>query len=227
MTRSAREIVAELAATGLSPDQLILVAELAVAAAAEAGKSKHAQAQARYKAKKRVISSDQRMISADHSDHQTPPKPPSDRYLLPSSSSLSSLSKKESKKAIMCPPDWTPSEKGVQFATDHGFTPEHITSEVGRFRDYQIANGKKYLNLDAAWRNWVTSPYQGAGPRARSFGSPVPRPGSREDRAERTYRAQQELKAFANGDHADDAQPSGGAGRPDAGLLPFGKSARS
>jgi hypothetical protein len=57
--------------------------------------------------------------------------------------------------------------------------------------------------------------------------SPAPRPGSREDRAERTYRAQQELKAFANGDHADDAQPSGGAGRPDAGLLPFGKSARS
>jgi hypothetical protein len=230
-------------------------AELAAATAAEqAGRSKHAQAQARYKAKKRVISADQNdqrvisVITGDQRDHQTekapitqilsdhqtgksPHTPLDSTCLLPSLSSLPKERKikKERKKAIECAPsDWTPNEKTVQFATDHGCTPEHIAFEAGRFRNYVIAHDKKYRDLNAAFRNWVTSPYQAAGLRARApSGSPLPRPGSREDRAERTYRAQQELKAFANGDHADDAQPSGGAGRPDAGLLPFGKSARS
>jgi hypothetical protein len=81
MNRSVREITAELVGTGLTPDQIALVTELAVAAGAAAartgGRSKHAEAQARYEAKKRseLIISDQN----DHSDQndQRPPSPPS------------------------------------------------------------------------------------------------------------------------------------------------------
>lgn len=45
-----------------------------------------------------------------------------------------------------------------------------------RFRDYCDANDKRYRDWDAAWRNWVTSPYQanGRAPSPGSAGPPSP-----------------------------------------------------
>jgi hypothetical protein len=65
MSRTVREITAELASTGMTPDQMALVIELSIAAKSDAsGRSKHAEAQARYDAKKRS-----ELIRNDHSDH--------------------------------------------------------------------------------------------------------------------------------------------------------------
>lgn len=78
-----REITAELAGTGLSPDQMALVTELAVAAScgSNSGQSKHAAAQARYQAKQKMIINDQN----DHLDQEPspPPSPPSNGFPTP------------------------------------------------------------------------------------------------------------------------------------------------
>jgi hypothetical protein len=34
------------------------------------------------------------------------------------------------------------------------------SAEFDRFTDYCKANGKRYADWDAAWRNWRTSPYR-------------------------------------------------------------------
>jgi ATP-dependent Clp protease ATP-binding subunit ClpA len=73
-------------------------------------------------------------------------------------------SKKERKKTISAlfdvPDD--ASEENRTFAESKGWQRQRIDSEWQRFRDHSINKGKKHRNVAAAWRNWVTSPYQGA-----------------------------------------------------------------
>jgi hypothetical protein len=75
---------------------------------------------------------------------------------------------KESKKvrkktisALFDVPD-DASEENRTFAESKGWNRQRTDSEWQRFRDYSINKGKKHRNVAAAWRNWVTSPYQGA-----------------------------------------------------------------
>jgi hypothetical protein len=75
---------------------------------------------------------------------------------------------KESKKvrkktisALFDVPD-DASEENRTFAEGKGWQRQRIDSEWQRFRDHSISKGKKHRNVAAAWRNWVTSPYQGA-----------------------------------------------------------------
>lgn len=76
----------------------------------------------------------------------------------------------------------------------------------------------------ATWLNgerWSDEP---AAAPARQFGSPAPRPGSKEDNRERTHHALRKLSDYVDA-HADEPGGSGGAREAHAGLLPFAKPA--
>jgi uncharacterized protein YdaU (DUF1376 family) len=119
--------------------------------------------------------------------------------------------------------DWIPSERNREDAKEGGLSEDQIVFEGKRFRDNSIAKGILHKNIDAAWRNWCTSPYRARAPATNGHS---PRPGSKEDRQERTYHAHQKLKQFIAAG-SDDEGRGGEAGRPDVRLLPFGKPVRS
>lgn len=59
-----------------------------------------------------------------------------------------------------------------------GWDTSRLETELAKFKDYAIANGKLYADWHAAWRNWVRSPFQAGGQAflaARPGG--IPRPG--------------------------------------------------
>ena len=149
----------------------------------------------------------------------TPPRV--QRQNTETDSSLRSLPRKRG-EAI--PADWVPSEKNRVDARAKGLSEQEIDREGERFRDHSLAKGVLHKNVDAAWRNWVTSPYQARAP-VRANGA-TPRPGSKEDMRERTHHALQKLSDYVDA-HADDKGGSGGAGEADVGLLPLAKPARS
>jgi hypothetical protein len=62
------------------------------------------------------------------------------------------------KKAL--PADFTLTESDIEHATSRGWSRPYAESEFSRFRDHATANGRKQVDWRAAWRNWVTSPYQ-------------------------------------------------------------------
>ena len=71
--------------------------------------------------------------------------------------------KKESvntlKKRTAFPPDATLSEGQLSIALEQGVSEAEAHAQFERWRDYCLANDKKYVNWDSAWRNWFRSPY--------------------------------------------------------------------
>jgi DNA-binding transcriptional ArsR family regulator len=61
------------------------------------------------------------------------------------------------KNAVSIPDGWQPNR---DFATQHGLSEQRVDQEVARFRDHALTKGRTAKNWDAAWRNWITSPYQ-------------------------------------------------------------------
>jgi hypothetical protein len=104
------------------------------------------------------------------------------------------------RRAGPIPPDWQPDR---EFARRKGLSAGEIAEQEQRFRDHAAANRRLQADWDASWRNWVTSPYQRAGPVIGH--AAAPRSGSREDTRERTIRALRALDPIAS---ADDARPS-------------------
>ena len=101
---------------------------------------------------------------------EIPMENPSPAYTTPP---LSSKSKKISRSAVEVPE--LPSDKNLEDATSRGWSTDYAKSEWQRFRDWSINKGRKHRNVDAAWRNWVTSPYQINGSRpAKPPGRPLP-----------------------------------------------------
>src|SRR5262249_34066847 len=86
------------------------------------------------------------------------------------------------------PADWNP---GVA---------EADAAEVAKFRDYCQAHGKQYVDWDAAWRNWLASPYRkpngGNGNGLRETATPFS-----DELLERNLRARDQLRRFAAGEH--------------------------
>lgn len=58
------------------------------------------------------------------------------------------------------PPDFELSEGNRGYARKQGWAETKIDSEFERFRDHALASGRKQVDWNAAWRKWVTSPYQ-------------------------------------------------------------------
>ena len=124
-----------------------------------------------------------------------------DRHIYKSSTSFLSSEKeeKEEKKErkISIPVNWKPTDADREYAKGKGWSDQQVDQEAERFHNHYLANGEPRKSWPASWRKWVTSPYQKSSTRAGSGGAP-PRPGSREDRAERTHHALQKLRDFVN-----------------------------
>lgn len=144
-----------------------------------------------------------------------PPKPPIPRAI--------SQKRETTSLSRQMPADWNVSNAGFSYAQARGWDDVKIASEGERFKDYCRSHGKKYTNFEAAWRNWVTSPYQ---TKAQTSSNGAPRPGSREDRAERSHHALEKLRTYANR-NADEPPAGDRAGEPPPGLLPFPRNSRS
>lgn len=125
------------------------------------------------------------------------------------------------KRGEPIPPAWVPTEKGRDFARSKGFDIDKILSEGQRFRDHSLAKGLLHKDIEAAWRNWVTSPYQA---RTSMTNGTAPRPGSKEDNRERSALAYRRLSDYVDS-RTDDAGAGGSPREANAGLLPFVKPA--
>jgi hypothetical protein len=51
------------------------------------------------------------------------------------------------------------SERQAAIASEEGITPDEAEAQFARFRDNAVANGKTFASWDAAWRNWLRSPF--------------------------------------------------------------------
>ena len=86
------------------------------------------------------------------------------------------------------------------FARQKGWPEARIDQEIERFRNHAAQNDRKCKNWDAAWRNWVTSPYQQA---VINGASNVE---TDKDRAKRRSReALDKLRAYGEGRGSGDA----------------------
>lgn len=57
------------------------------------------------------------------------------------------------------PPDAILSDRHREIATAKGLTDAEAEAQFLRFRDWACAKGQSYVDWDAAWRNWITSPH--------------------------------------------------------------------
>lgn len=55
------------------------------------------------------------------------------------------------------------SNKNLDYALGKGMHRQRAFDEWERFKDHGLKKGVLWTNWDAAWRNWVTSPYQNNG----------------------------------------------------------------
>lgn len=60
------------------------------------------------------------------------------------------------KRATTIPNDWEPTDAHRQVAAEERVD---LRSEAKKFRDSAEAKGRKYVDWDAAFRNWLRSPY--------------------------------------------------------------------
>lgn len=84
----------------------------------------------------------------------------SDEAHIEVSSSSSEIQKKKRKISTAICETWSPSDADVTFARSKGWDDHKIQTEASRFRDHAAANNRRQADWSAAWRNWVTSPYQ-------------------------------------------------------------------
>lgn len=76
------------------------------------------------------------------------------------------------------PPDWKPNPTHARIALETGV---NLDTEAEKFRDYLKASGKTYVDHDAAFRNWLRSPYR------NNAGHAAPRYRNQEDQIERMF----------------------------------------
>jgi len=59
---------------------------------------------------------------------------------------------------------WEPAESDVEALRELGWRTTDIETELYRFRDHARSNGRRQVDWDAAFRNWMRSGYQKRGP---------------------------------------------------------------
>lgn len=63
------------------------------------------------------------------------------------------------KRKTQIPEDAVLSEKMESIARNEGISQQEAETQFDRFKGYCIANAKTYASWDAAWRNWLRSPF--------------------------------------------------------------------
>lgn len=76
------------------------------------------------------------------------------------------------------PADWEPNPTHARIALETGV---NLDTEAEKFRDYLKASGKTYVDHDAAFRNWLRSPYR------KDTGHAAPRYRTQADQLERMF----------------------------------------
>lgn len=240
-------IVAELISTGLSPHQLTILVRLMAAMSTplsggirvespEGAAAEKRRAWDREYRRRRKANADSTRIHPTF--HPNPPEihPSESCNLLSSSLSKDGIqevkkepkseSKALAKKGSRLSSAATLSNEDREFAFQLGFDNAHIDQMWAEFVDYWSAvpghRGIK-LSWSATWRNRVRTL---AERKPRGFSGNSPRPGSREDRQEKTYNAYQKLREYARSG-SDDQGQGGHAGDAATGIVPFAKLARS
>ena len=119
-----------------------------------------------------ALTLDDKRLHALTDDDVIPPTPPIDKkdsFLLTFSDStlekkegvvIARASKPRANRGQTVPADMQLSIKNLDYALTQGWARDRAFREWGRFRDGSISKGRLYKNIDAGWRNWVTSPYQ-------------------------------------------------------------------
>lgn len=138
----------ELMAAGVTGDALVTAVER-IEIASEPRRTPGALRQQRYrerhKASQSVTSDDQYI----------------DREDISTSTSERKI-KKERKISTPLRHNASLSDADRAYARSKGWDDQRIAAEFERFRDHALANGRVQKDWPAAWRNWVTSPYQKA-----------------------------------------------------------------
>lgn len=67
-------------------------------------------------------------------------------------------------RKVPLPAAWMPRAEDAEALRELGWRGADIEAELTRFRDHARANGRLQTDWDAAFRNWMRSPYQGRGP---------------------------------------------------------------
>lgn len=161
--RAAREIMAELAGTGMTPDQIALVMELSAAVSAEArpvvdeAAARRRERDKEYQAQKRAERRQSLPISADVADAPLS-LPPNDNNSNPPTHTPEKQNP-PARKGHRLPDDWQPKPlTGDAAQAVAGWPPGAMERELSRFRDWAASatgpNSRK-SNWDAAWRNWI------------------------------------------------------------------------
>jgi len=107
-------------------------------------------------------------------------------------------------------PDFAPDRS---YALAKGWSETTVDLEIERFKNHARASGRRQLDWQAAWRNWVTSPFQTNG--GSNGRASAPRNGSREHRQEATARAISALANYQGGGCFDDEVPPVGLPLPE------------
>lgn len=168
MSRGAREIMTDLAGTGLTPEQLALVVELtaAVASNAESGPSKAAQRTRAWRERKasQTVTRDAAVTLENQDDETSQNVTERHGDVTRDNAPLNRESKREVAQSTKrhrgerLPSDWMPVKADLEFASSKGLPRPRIENEVERFRNYWVSKpGKAAIKLDwsATWRNWI------------------------------------------------------------------------
>ncbi len=82
------------------------------------------------------------------------------RVLNPDTNSVSEPVKEPRKnRQTRLPPDAVISDRMIEIAEEEGFNAAEAHAQFARFKSGAIAKDRRYVDWDAAWRNWFTSPY--------------------------------------------------------------------
>jgi hypothetical protein len=131
--------------------------------------------------------------------------------------------KKERERGSRISADWKPSQDDWNFATGKNLQASQIEIEIEKFRNYWMAkagNAATKLDWPATWRNWILNANRRTP--TNDFNGHAPRPGSREDRQEKTANAIAKLTQFINST-ADDSKRGGDPSAPSFGFISIDK----
>lgn len=170
--RKSAAVIADLVLSGLTAEQIALVAELAATAAVEGsgvrpksvGALRTERWRERHKTSQNVTEPSPRDASLTVTNRHKPSHRDASRVennlLLDSLDSVedtpeakaSSVSQ-TTKKTRRCPPSWLPNSTTLIAIDATTFTAGEIERELAKFRDHQYRDA--HTDWDAAFRNWI------------------------------------------------------------------------
>ncbi len=148
-----------------------------------------------------------RFRNAQHTVSETPPETEQIQNRTEQKEDSSLRSRAPKKNKIPLPESQQISDAGHSFAIANGIQPSKVPFVWERFKNHAAQNARLFAGqrgIEAAWRNWVTSPYQTAGPQK----------SLKEIKGTDHYEAFQELK------HGNRIRESGEGNGTLIGLLP-------